>query len=104
MIRDIVLRAYSEALESGENGDVLVVTIITLKEYEYRFRAYEEEDIPFETTKMTGNNNGCDADDKIPVQNMSFEERMEALKNKALFAAVKAILRQIIERLQNCKP
>ena len=79
MIRDIVLRAYSEALESGENGDVLVVTIITLQEYEYRFRAYEEEDIPFETTKMTGNNNGCDADDKISVQKMSFEERMEAL-------------------------
>ena len=79
MIRDIVLRAYSEALESGENGDVLVVTIITLQEYEYRFRAYEEEDIPVETTKMTGNNNGCDADDKISVQKMSFEERMEAL-------------------------
>ena len=79
MIRDIVLGVYSEALESGENGDVLVVTIITLQEYEYRFRAYEEEDIPFETTKMTGNNNGCDADDKISVQKMSFEERMEAL-------------------------
>ena len=79
MIRDIVLRAYSEALESGENGDVLVVTIITLHEYEYRFTDYEEEDIPFETTKTTGNNNGCDADDKIPVQKMSFEERMEAL-------------------------
>lgn len=104
MIRDVVLRAYSEALELGENGDVLVVTIITLHEYEYCFTDYEEEDIPFETTKTTGNNNGCDADDKIPVQNMSFEERMEALKNKALFAAVKAILRQIIERLQNCKP
>ena len=28
---------------------------------------------------MTGNNNGCDADDKISVQKMSFEERMEAL-------------------------
>ena len=48
MIRDIVLRSYSE-------------------------------DIPFETTKMTGNNNGCDADYKISVQKMSFEERMEAL-------------------------
>lgn len=79
MIRDIVLKAYSEALELGENGDVLVVTIITLKEYEYRFTDYEEEDIPFETTKTTGSNNGCDSDDKIPVQKMSFEERMEAL-------------------------
>lgn len=79
MIRDIVLRAYSEGLESGENGDVLVVTIITLQEYEYRFRAYEEEDTHSKSPKMTGNNNGCDADDKIPVQKMSFEERMEAL-------------------------
>ena len=70
----MVLKAYSEAMQKDGTWDVMDLNIDTLDSYTFGFREYTEEEIELEEAFQPGS-----VHKEIPVQKMSFEERMEAL-------------------------
>ena len=77
LIRDSVLNAFSEALESDDNGDVLVVKIESLNSYTYYFRNFNQQELLLQNE--TEWDDGVKMEDELSCERMSFEERLEAL-------------------------
>ena len=73
-IREVVLKAYSEAMQKDGTWDVMDLNIDTLNSYTFGFREYTEEEIELEEAFQPGS-----IHKEKTVQKMSFEERMEAL-------------------------
>ena len=73
-IREVVLKAYSEAMQKDSAWDVMDLNIDTLNSYTFGFREYTEEEMELEEAFQSGG-----VHKEIPVPKMSFEERMEAL-------------------------
>ena len=73
-IREVVLKAYSEAMQKDSTWDVMDLKIDTLNSYTFEFRDYTEEEIELEEAFQPGS-----IHKEKTVQKMSFEERMEAL-------------------------
>ena len=73
-IREVVLKAYSEAMQKDGTWDVMDLKIDTLNSYTFEFRDYTEEEIELEEAFQPGS-----IHKEKTVQKMSFEERMEAL-------------------------
>ena len=73
-IREVVLKAYSEAMQKDSAWDVMDLNIDTLNSYTFGFREYTEEEMELEEAFQSGS-----IHKEIPIQKMSFEERMEAL-------------------------
>lgn len=83
LIRNQVLKAYSEAMQSDDRGDVLMITLDSLDTYSYRFRNYTPVEKNSNILWDTGfKNEGNVVDNEIP-ERMNFDEILSALIEKS---------------------